>query len=115
MKHKTIRNHRDFITSKDDILVQSVCFNLKIKKQSVSGETRYGLVASKKVFKTAVDRNLAKRKMRDWIAHNEEFMNLNMDYIFFINEQILDYSRDVGYEDTCNAMKQIAQIYHEAQ
>ena len=86
MKHKTIRNHRDFITSKDDILVQSVCFNLKIKKQSVSGETRYGLVASKKVFKTAVDRNLAKRKMRDWIAHNEEFMNLNMDYIFFINE-----------------------------
>jgi len=112
MKHKTIRNHRDFITSKDDILEQSVCFNLKIKNQSVPGEIRYGIIASKRVFRTAVDRNLAKRKMRDWIAYNEELMNLNVDYIFFVNEQILDYPRDIGRKDVREAMENIADAYN---
>ncbi|MBR3510514.1 MAG: ribonuclease P protein component [Alphaproteobacteria bacterium] len=113
MKHKTIRNHKDFIADRNDIHVGSDCFSVKIKKQSVPGETRYGLVVSKKIFNTAVKRNLAKRKIRDWIHYNEEFMNLNMDYIFFVNEKILDYSRDLGYKDMRKAMEKITKIYND--
>ena len=114
MKHKTIRNHKDFTSSKDDIRMRSFCFFVKVKEPSVPGESRYGLIASKKIFKTAVARNLAKRKMRDWIAYNEEYMILDMDYIFVLNPEILKYPRDLGYRDTRKALKRIARNHNKA-
>ena len=111
MKHKTIRQHRDFITPRDALKMRSECFLLKIKERSIPNETRYGLVASKKVFTTAVARNRAKRVMRAWLTECEDLMNLEMDYIFILNTNILDYPKDLGLRDTRKAFRKIACDY----
>ena len=111
MKHKTIRNHKDFLAKRTDPAVCAPCFLLKAKQSSVPGQSRYGILVSKKSFKLAVHRNLAKRKMRDWVAFNEHLFLPDKDYIFILNENILDYNRDIGRKDTETAMRKIKRIY----
>jgi len=113
MKHKTIRNHKDFYTPRDGIRMRSVCFYLKIKDRCVPNETRYGLVAAKKIFKTAVERNRAKRVMRAWLTEYEDLMTLDQDYIFILNPTILNYPRNLGFRDTRKAIKRIAKAYND--
>ena len=54
--------------------------------------------APKVLFKHAVDRNRAKRLIRDWIAYNEKMMRDDWDYIFVIRRDILNADRDSGRE-----------------
>ena len=116
MKHKTIRNHKDFFATSDDVhafVVRADCFIVKTKSSKEYGNNRYGLVVTKKNFKLAVHRNRAKRLLRDWIAFNEDLMLPDLDYILIARTSILNTSRANGREMVYNAFKQIAKLYEQ--
>ena len=71
-------------------------------------DSRYGIIASKRTFKFAVQRNRAKRLLRDWIAFNEDLMLPDMDYIFIARANILNCSRESGRAKMANALKRIS-------
>ena len=104
MKRKTIRNHRDFLTSPDNPSVMGLCFVVRVKPAQRK-DPRYGIIASKHIFKNAVNRNRAKRLLRDWIAFNEDLMLPDMDYIFIAREPVLECTREIGREKVANALK----------
>ena len=107
MKRKTIRNHKDFATTSDDPVVADFYFIVKAKP-AVKKDSRYGLVAAKRIFKLAVARNRAKRLLRDWIAFNEHLMKPNMDYIFIARPSILICPRETGRKKLAQALKKIS-------
>jgi len=107
MKRKTIRSHRDFLTTADDKVVINHFFITKMKKMAKK-DPRYGVIASKRTFKIAVQRNRAKRLLRDWVAFNEDLMLPNMDYIFIARDAILECSREVGRRKVKNALKKVS-------
>ena len=107
MKRKTIRNHKDFFTTPDDPVYAGRYFIVKAKN-AVKKDSRYGIIASKRSFKLAVQRNRAKRLLRDWIAANENLMLPNMDYIFIARIDIFDCSREVGRNKMAQAIKKVS-------
>ena len=107
MKRKTIRNHRDFLTTPDDKVVTNQFFITKMKNM-VKKDARYGVIASKKTFKLAVQRNRVKRLLRDWVAFNEDLMLPDMDYIFIARAAVLGCSREVGRQKMQNALKKLS-------
>ncbi len=107
MKRKTIRNYKDFATTPDDPVVHDFYFIVKAKR-AVKKDSRYGLVAAKKIFKLATLRNRAKRLLRDWIAYNEHLMKPDMDYIFIARPTILNCSREEGRKNLANALKKFS-------
>lgn len=113
MKRKTIRNHKDFLTAPNDLMVLSDCFILKVKPAKIAGDARYGLVVTKKTFKLAVQRNRAKRLLRDWIAFNEQFMLPDLDYIFIARSGILNSDRENGRAQVFRAFKKITKLRDE--
>ncbi|MBQ6110662.1 MAG: ribonuclease P protein component [Alphaproteobacteria bacterium] len=116
MKHKTIRNHKDFFAAPDDVhvfVVRTDCFVVKTKSAKKYGDSRYGLVVTKKNFKLAVHRNRAKRLLRDWVAFNEDLMLPDLDYILIAKTSILNIGRENGREMVYNAFKQIAKLYEQ--
>lgn len=107
MKRKTIRNHKDFATTPDDPVVPDFYFIVKAKR-AVKKDSRYGLIAAKRIFKLATLRNRAKRLLRDWIAYNEHLMKPNMDYIFIARPTILNCAREAGRKKLAHALKKIS-------
>ncbi len=107
MKRKTIREYKDFLTSPDDLWARTRYFILKTKLAKYPKDPRYGIIAPKRVFKAAVDRNRAKRLLRDWICHNEKHMLDEFDYIFIIGKDILGATRDEGRKATRRAFRRI--------
>ena len=61
----TIKNHKDFLMTDDNPVAKSAFFFVRMKPAVIPDKARYGLIATKKTFKFAVQRNLAKRKLRD--------------------------------------------------
>lgn len=113
MKRKTIRNHRDFITSPlSPKTVTDFCV-IKAKPAKIPGDARYGLIVSKRSFKLAVERNRAKRLMRDWISYNEDLMLPALDYIFILRNTILNATRDKGRASTSVALHKIAKAHNK--
>ena len=107
MKRKTIRNHKDFFTSPDDPVYVDRIFIAK-SKPAVKKDARYGIIAAKRTFKLAVQRNRAKRILRDWIAANEDLMSPNLDYVFIARWMVLDFPRDKGRKKMAHAIKKIS-------
>ena len=114
MKRKTIRNHKDFYVSPDGFTVSSDCFMIKAKSAKIDGDARYGLIASKRTFKLAVQRNRAKRLIRDWIAANEDLMLPELDYVFILRNSILSINRDLGRKKMATALKRVSKQYNNA-
>jgi len=113
MKRKTIRDHKDFLISLGDFKVVSYNLTVKAKPAKIPGDARYGVVAAKKYFKLAVDRNRAKRMLRDWIAANENLMLPELDYIFIARDPILTRKRDPGRKEMGRSLKKIARFYEK--
>lgn len=107
MKRKTIRNHKDFLTTPDNPSVANLFFVIKMK-DAAKQDARYGVIASKRVFKLATQRNRAKRLLRDWIAFNEGLMLPNKDYIFIARSAIFGCERDVGRSKMAHLLKKIS-------
>lgn len=113
MKRKTIRNHRDFITSPlSPKTVTDFCV-IKAKPAEIPGDARYGLIVSKRSFRLAVERNRAKRLIRDWISYNEDLMLPALDYIFILRNSILNSTRDQGRTAVSVALHKIAKAYNK--
>ncbi|MBR5904788.1 MAG: ribonuclease P protein component [Alphaproteobacteria bacterium] len=96
MKRPVIRKYSDFLTAKNDFSLQGDLFIIKTKNVKQDGIARYGIIAGKKFFRLAVERNRAKRLLRDWVAWNEDLMLDNLDYIFVARPDILQAKREDG-------------------
>jgi ribonuclease P protein component len=92
----TIKNHSDFVMQADAPTARSAFFLIRIKPAKLPDDARYGLIATKKTFKHAVDRNRAKRLLRDWIMFNEKTLRNDADYVFIARRAILDADRTSG-------------------
>ncbi|MDW2958911.1 MAG: ribonuclease P protein component [Alphaproteobacteria bacterium] len=96
MKRDTIKNHTDFAMGENDPTARCAYFLVRAKTAKFPNDARYGIIVTKKTFKHAVDRNRAKRLLRDWIAFNEKMMRPEWDYVFIIRRAILDADRTAG-------------------
>ncbi len=92
----TIKKHQDFLIQDNDINARCSFFFIRARTAKIDGDARYGLIVTKRLFKFAVDRNRAKRLLRDWIRFNEKHMCNDLDYIFIARHGILDASRTDG-------------------
>ena len=96
MKRNTIKNHLDFAMGPNDPTGKCTYFLARAKPAKFPDDARYGLIVTKKTFKHAVDRNRAKRLLRDWIAHCEHMLRPEWDYVFVARRAILDADRTTG-------------------
>lgn len=103
----TIKRHTDFLPGDDDIDARSAWFFVRAKKVKQPDDPRYGLVVTKKTFKLAVQRNRAKRLLRDWLRFNEKSLRKDLDYIFIARRNILNATRDEGREAMKKALHYI--------
>lgn len=113
MKRKTIRNHNDFFMPQNGLVARTDFFMVRAKTAKFSDSPRYGIVVTKKVFKLANERNRAKRRLRDWIAYNEDFMLPDLDYTFIAYDKILMCSRETARKCMESAIKKIERIYRK--
>lgn len=104
----TIKRHQDFITTDTDPSVRSAYFVIRAKNARFPDDPRVGYVAAKRTFKLAVDRNRAKRLMRDWVRFNNDLMLPEYDYIFIAHASILTATRDMGRTAMAKALRHIA-------
>ncbi|MCR4917901.1 MAG: ribonuclease P protein component [Alphaproteobacteria bacterium] len=107
----TIKNHKDFLMAESDpmALAQQVVVRAKLAKFSAS--PRYGVVATKRVFKLAVQRNRAKRLLRDWVRFNEKLLAPEYDYVFIARFPILETDRESGRDSVAKALQYIENKY----
>lgn len=107
----TIKNHNDFLMADDDPTARSAFFIIRAKPAKDINDPRFGLVVTKRTFKFAVQRNLAKRKLRDWIRATGDKMLDSMDYVFIARRTILDAARDDGRAAMARALNYLAREY----
>ena len=107
----TIKNHNDFAITPDDFSGMSAYFIVRAKYAKYPNDARYGLIVTKRTFKHAVDRNRAKRLLRDWIRCHEDMMLTNLDYIFVARTPILKATRDEGRLAMRKALHWIKKTY----
>lgn len=106
----TIKHHNDFAMGENDPTARCAMFFIRIKPAKFADDPRYGLIATKRTFKLAVDRNRAKRLLRDWIAYNEKWLRADMDYIFIARHSILDASRADGRTAMKKALRYLTRL-----
>lgn len=107
----TIKKHSDFLTTPDDPSAVAAFFIVHAKKAKIPGDARYGLVAAKRTFRFAVQRNRAKRLLRDWIAFCQDMMAPEFDYVFIARAPILTATRDQGRTAMTKALQHIMRKY----
>ena len=105
----TIKNHKDFLMTDDNPVAKSSFFYVRMKPCTIPDKARYGVIATKKTFKLATQRNRAKRLMRDWLRFNEEYMLPDMDYVVVARQSILTATRDDGRAAMARALKHLKQ------
>jgi ribonuclease P protein component len=96
MIRDTIKKHEDFAADDNDPTARCAYFLVRKKPAKIENDARYGLIVTKKTFKHAVDRNRAKRLLRDWICFNEKMLQHDSDYVFVARRDILGASREEG-------------------
>lgn len=103
----TIKNHQDFVKTPLDIEASSPFFYVRAKPAKFSDDPRYGLIVTKKTFRFAVQRNRAKRLLRDWLRFNQDLMLEKYDYVFIGRHAILEAGREEGRDSMKRALKRI--------
>ena len=109
----TIKKHQNFLIGENDINARCALFFVRARPAHFTEDPQYGLVVTKKLFKFAVDRNRAKRLLRDWIRFNEKYMCDNLDYIFIARRGILQTNRTNGREAMRKALHYIKKLNSE--
>lgn len=105
----TIKNHRDFITSRDFPFAATDLFTIRTRLAKYPSDARYGLVVTKRNFRFAVQRSRVKRLIRDWLRYAERYMCPDLDYVIFARPEILgdDVTREIGRHAMVRALKDI--------
>lgn len=92
----TIKKHSDFHMTDTDPSARSEFFVVRAHSTRFPGDARVGFMATKRTFKLAVERNRAKRLMREWARFHEDLMVPEFDYVFVARRSILMLTRDRG-------------------
>jgi len=94
----------DKVKTKGELIKTPGLALLKLKKSDQS-QSRLGIIVSTKVSKSAVQRNLLKRRLRN--ALYKELGNLasNLDIIFLPSKQLLD----IPYKDLTTKVRSLLQ------
>jgi ribonuclease P protein component len=88
-KTDRLRRAKDFaLLSQKGRVVYSPFFALRLRPSS--GATKVGFVTSTKVFKTAVKRNRAKRRLREILRLMKNEWPKNFDLLFILKPEVLD-------------------------
>ena len=105
----TIKSHTDFRTPREFPFAATDFFTVHTKLAKYPDDPRYGLVVTKKNFRFAVQRNRAKRLLRDWIAFADGYMCPDLDYVFFARPDILgdNVTREIGRDAMVRALKTV--------
>lgn len=105
----TIKTHNDFITPRDFPYSVMNWFSVHTKLAKYPEDPRYGLIVTKRSFRHAVERNRAKRLLRDWIRFAEKYMCPDLDYTFSARAALLndDVTREMGRKMMVTALKYI--------
>ncbi len=106
----TIKQHKDFLIAETDHTARSSLFLIRMRAARLADDPQYGLVVTKRMFRHAVDRNRAKRLLRDWIAYNEKWMRPDRDYIFISRRDILKASRTDGRVAMKKALRYLGRL-----
>lgn len=109
----TIKKHKNFLMDDNDLNARCGMFFVRARPARIVEDPQYGLIVTKKLFKLAVDRNKAKRLLRDWIRFNEKYMSNNLDYIFIARNGILQSSREDGRNAMRKALNYIKKLNAE--
>ena len=88
-KSDRLRRAKDFaLLSQKGRVVYSPFFALRLRPSE--GKTKVGFVTSTKVFKTAVKRNRAKRRMREVLRLLKSEWPNHFDLLFILKPEVLD-------------------------
>ncbi|MCL2338770.1 MAG: ribonuclease P protein component [Proteobacteria bacterium] len=106
----TIKKHSDFISGDDDVSPKFICefFIARSRPTKFANDARYGITASKRTFRHAVDRNRAKRLLRVWIRMNESALCPDLDYTFIARSNILNARLPDGVAFMKRALKKLS-------
>ena len=107
----TIKKHSDFHMTEDDPSARSEFFVVRARKTVFPGDARVGFTVTKRTFKLAVERNRAKRLMRDWVRFCDDLMVPEFDYVFIARPSILTATRDMGRIAMTKALRHILKKY----
>ena len=107
----TIKKHNDFLMRDDDPSARSAYFFVRAKRARFADNPRVGFTATKRTFRLAVERNRAKRQMRDWVRHHSGLMANMFDYVFIARPQILGATRTDGRTAMEKALRYIIHTY----
>jgi len=102
-----IRNHKDFAMPEEAPVFKTEYFIARARPTIWPGDAKYGITATKRTLKLAVDRNRAKRVLRVWIRDNEKSMSPKLDYVFIVRAGILKADFQAGKELMKTAMKKL--------
>ncbi|MDR2412853.1 MAG: ribonuclease P protein component [Rickettsiales bacterium] len=101
----TLKKHWEFAISETEPAVATHFFIARTRPTIFPGDARYGLIATKKTFRAAVDRNRAKRLLRVWMRKNETLLDPDLDYVFIARRAILDATLTEGAAMMKRALK----------
>lgn len=107
----TIKNHKDFFMADSDPAALSALFVVRAKPAKFPDDPRYGVIAAKRTFKLAVQRNRAKRLLREWIRFHQNLLAPECDYVFVARFPILDADRESGRAAMAKALMHIQRKY----
>lgn len=111
----TIKRHEDFAMTPDDLSGLSTYFIVRAKPAKHQDDARYGLIVTKKTFKHAVDRNRAKRLLREWIRNYDDMMLAEFDYVFVARHKILGATYEQGLDAMRKALHWIKKTHNNVQ
>jgi len=107
----TIKSHADFHTTDENPSARALFFFIRAKPVRFPSNPRVGFMATKHTFKLAVERNRAKRLLRDWVHFNRRLLAPEFDYIFIARHMILDAKRSDGRMAMEKALSHIMRKY----
>jgi len=107
----TIKNHEDFHTADTDPAARSDYFFVRAKPARFPDNPRVGFVATKRTLRLAVQRNRAKRLLRDWVRFCDDLLVSEFDYIFIARPSIITVDRETGRAAMTKALRYILRRY----
>lgn len=100
----TIKKHIDFIMPENCATTKTQLFIAKARPTIFPNNARFGLIATKKTFRLATQRNRAKRLLRAWLNETNDLLDPKLDYIFIARPSILDAEKTDGVKTMKDAI-----------
>lgn len=87
---KILKKHSEFLKDTGFNNIKTEFFILKTRPCIFKKDPRYGIITTKKVFKLAIERNRAKRRLKASLIILNEKLSDELDYIFILKKSILN-------------------------